>query len=87
MPEFHVCDPVPLAIAQLLVSERQAPLSMWKPVLQLVGAHVSHVVEPSAQLCDPVPLVMVQARDPEGLLHACESTDAPHTAESVGVHA
>ncbi len=78
---------MPLAIVQLRVFGRHAPLSMWKPALQLDGVHVPHVVEPAAQLCVPVPLAIVQLRVPAGLLQACESVAAPHAAESVGVQA
>jgi hypothetical protein len=77
--------PVPLVIAQLRVSERHAPLSMWKPVLQVTGPHAPHVVDPAAQLRDPVPLAMVQLSDPDGLLQLCDVDAVPHTAESVGV--
>ncbi len=43
-------------------------------------------VEPAEQLREPVPLAMKQPSDPAGLVHDCEVADAPHTAESVGVH-
>jgi hypothetical protein len=55
-------------------------------VLQATTVHVPGVVEPAAQNSEPVPLARKQLRDPSGLLHCCEVTAAPHTAESVGVH-
>jgi hypothetical protein len=74
-----------LATTQLRVFDRQAPLSMWKPVLQVTGAQAPHVVDPAAQLRDPVPLGMVQLSDPAGLSQLCDVLAVPHTAESVGV--